>query len=84
MSSKPRIDLKIWPSKAKNLEELDSDVRKSLAPRKSAENNEKPKKQKNTKNYFLDLLTIIDYLWDFLTIIYYFWDFLTIIDYSWL
>ena len=43
MSPKRRTDLKIWPSKAKNLEELDFDVRKSLAPRKSAENNEKPK-----------------------------------------
>ena len=46
MSSKRRTDLKIWPSKAKNLEELDSDVRKTLAPRKSTENNEKPKKKK--------------------------------------
>ena len=43
MSPKRRTDLKIWPSKVKNLEELDFDVRKSLAPRKSAENNEKPK-----------------------------------------
>ena len=47
MSSKRRTDLK--PSKAKNLEELDFDVRKSLAPRKSSENNEKPKKNKNKK-----------------------------------
>ena len=39
-----RTDLKIRPSKAKNLEEFDSDVRKTLAPRKSTENNEKPKK----------------------------------------
>ena len=37
MSSKRRTDLKIWPSKAKNLEEFDFGVRKSLAPRKSAE-----------------------------------------------
>ena len=44
MSSKRRTDLKIWPSKAKHLEELDFDVRKSLAPRKSTENDEKPKK----------------------------------------
>ena len=44
MSSKGRTDLKIWPSKAKNLEELDSDVRKTLAPRKSTENDEKRKK----------------------------------------
>ena len=44
MSPKGRTDLKIWPSKAKNLEELDFDVRKSLAPRKSAEN-KKPKKK---------------------------------------
>ena len=29
MSSKGRTDLKIWPSKAKNLEELDFDVRKA-------------------------------------------------------
>ena len=45
MTSKRRTDLKIWPSKAKNLEELDFDVRKSLAPRKSTENYEKPKKK---------------------------------------
>ena len=45
MSSKRRTDLKIWPSKAKNLEELDFDVRKSLAPRKSTENDENPKKK---------------------------------------
>ena len=44
MSPKRRTDLKIWPSKAKNLEELDFDVRKSLAPRKSTENDEKRKK----------------------------------------
>ena len=41
MSSKRRTDLKIWPSKAKNLEELDFDVRKSLAPPKSIKNDEK-------------------------------------------
>ena len=43
LSPKGRTDLKILPSKAKNLEEFGFDVRKSLAPRKSAENNEKPK-----------------------------------------
>ena len=32
-------------SKAKNIEEFDFDVRKSLAPPKSAENHEKPKKK---------------------------------------
>ena len=32
---------------AKNLEELDFDVRKSLAPRKSTKNDEKPKKKKS-------------------------------------
>ena len=41
MSSKRRTDLKIWLSKAKNLEELDFDVRKSLAPPKSIKNDEK-------------------------------------------
>ena len=49
MSCKLRTDLKICPSKAKNLEELDFDVRKNLAPRKSTENNGKSKK-KNKKN----------------------------------
>ena len=49
MSPKRRTDLQIWPSKAKNLEELDFDVRKSLAPRKSTENDEKPKK--DSKNF---------------------------------
>ena len=44
MRPKRRTDLKIWPSKAKNLEELDFDVRKSLAPRKSTENDENRKK----------------------------------------
>ena len=44
MSPRRRTDPKILLSKAKNLEELDFDVRKSLAPRKSAENNEKQKK----------------------------------------
>ena len=43
MSLKRRTNLKIWSSKAKNLEEFDFDIRKSLAPRKSGENNEKPK-----------------------------------------
>ena len=54
MSPKRRTDLKIWPSKAKNLEELDFDVRKSLAPRKSTENDEKSKKNPNCfqKNKF--------------------------------
>ena len=47
MGSKRRTDLKIWPSEVKNVEESDSDVKKSLAPPKSAENNEKPK----TKNW---------------------------------
>ena len=37
-----RTDLKIWPSKAKSIEEPDFDVKKSLAPPKSAENDEKP------------------------------------------
>ena len=41
MSPKRRTDLKIWQSKAKNLEELDFDVRKSLAPPKSIKNDEK-------------------------------------------
>ena len=41
MTSKRRTDLKNWPSKAKNLEELDFDVRKSLAPPKSIKNDEK-------------------------------------------
>ena len=50
MSPKGRTDLKIWPSKAKNLEELEFDVRKSLAPRKSIENYEKPKK-KSEENF---------------------------------
>ena len=50
MTSKRRTDLKIWPSKAKNLEELDFDVRKSLAPRKSTENDEKPRKK--NPNFF--------------------------------
>ena len=45
MGSKRRTDLKIWPSEVKNVEESDSDVKKSLAPPKSAENNEKPKKK---------------------------------------
>ena len=45
MSPKRRTDLKIWPSKAKNLKELDFDIRKSVAPRKSTENDEKPRKK---------------------------------------
>ena len=45
MSPKRRTDLKNWPSKAKNLEELDFDVRKNLAPRKSTKNDENPKKK---------------------------------------
>ena len=35
-------DMKIWPSEAKYLQESDFDVKKSLAPPKSAENDEKP------------------------------------------
>ena len=45
MGSKCRTDLEIRPPEAKFLEELDFDVKKSLAPRKSAENNEKPKQK---------------------------------------
>ena len=45
MSSKRYTDLEILPSKAKNLEEPDFDVRKGLAPRKSTENYEKLKKK---------------------------------------
>ena len=41
VGSKRRTDLKIWPSKAKNLEELKFDVRKSLAPPKSIKKDEK-------------------------------------------
>ena len=41
MSSKGRTDLKILPSKAKNLEELEFDVRKNLAPPKSIKNDDK-------------------------------------------
>ena len=40
IGSKDRRDLKNWPSKAKNLEESDFDVKPSLAPPKSAENSE--------------------------------------------
>ena len=42
MSSKRCTDLEIWPSEAKYLEEADFDVKISLAPPKSAENDEKP------------------------------------------
>ena len=38
-------DLKIWPPEAKYIEESDFDAQKSLAPPKSVENNEKPKKK---------------------------------------
>ena len=41
MNPKGRTDLKIRQSKAKNLEEFDFDVRKSLAPPKSIKNDEK-------------------------------------------
>ena len=42
MSSRRRTNLKIWPSEAKYLEESDFTVKTSLAPPKSAANNEKP------------------------------------------
>ena len=45
MTSKGRIDLKIWPSEAKYLWESDFDVEKALAPPKNVENDEKPKKK---------------------------------------
>ena len=50
MTSKGRIDLKIWPSEAKYLWESDFDVEKALAPPKSVENDEKPKKK--LENFF--------------------------------
>ena len=51
-ASKPRTDLRTRPSAAKCLQELDFDVQKSLAPPKSVENCEKPKKneKKSKKN----------------------------------
>ena len=49
-ASKPRTGLRTRPSAAKCLQELDFDVQKSLAPPKSAENDEKPKK--NLKFFF--------------------------------
>ena len=54
MSSKGRTDLKIWQSKAKNHEELDFDVRKTLAPPKSIKNGEKPSSEivKNSNFFF--------------------------------
>ena len=54
MSPKRRTDLKIWPSKAKNLEELDSDVRKTLAPPKSSKKDEKQRSEivKNSDFFF--------------------------------
>ena len=54
MSSKRRTDLKIWPSKAKNLEEFDFDDKTSLAPAKSIKNNEKLCSEilKNTDFFF--------------------------------
>ena len=51
MGSKCHTDKKIWPSKAKYLEEFDFDVKTSLAPPKSAENYEKPKKKNRKKNF---------------------------------
>ena len=42
--SKRPMDLKLWPSEAKYLEESDFDVEKSLAPQKIAENYENRKK----------------------------------------
>ena len=41
MGPKRRTDLKIWPSEAKNLKETDFDIKKHLAPPKSAEHDEK-------------------------------------------
>ena len=54
MASKPRTGLRTRPSAAKCLQEFDFDVKKSLAPPKSAENDEKPKKnpKKNQKKIF--------------------------------
>ena len=67
MSPKRRTDLKIWQSKAKNLEELDFDVRKSLAPRKSAKNNEKPEKKSDLFfrffRYFRQIFEELGFFW---------------------
>ena len=41
MGPRRRTDLKIWPSEAKNLKETDFDIKKHLAPPKSAEHDEK-------------------------------------------
>ena len=49
MASKPRTGLRTRPSAAKCLQELDFDVKKSLAPPKSVENCEKLKKKKKRK-----------------------------------
>ena len=49
-ATKRLTDLEICPSEAKNLEEADFDVQKSLARPKSVENYEKPKK--NPKKNF--------------------------------
>ena len=50
MSSKRRTDLKFWPSEAKYLRESDFDVKTSLAPLKSAENDEKSISKTEKKN----------------------------------
>ena len=51
MASKPHPDLRTRASTAKCLEELDFDVKKSLAPPKSVENHKKPKKNNRKKNF---------------------------------
>ena len=52
-ATKRLTDLEICPSEAKNLEEADFDVQKSLAPPKSTKNYEKPKK-KTKKEIFAE------------------------------
>ena len=52
IGSKDRRDLKNWPSKAKNLEESDFDVKPSLAPPKSADNCEKHFFRKTNPHFF--------------------------------
>ena len=54
MASKPRTGLRTRPSAAKCLQELDFDVKKSLAPPKSVENDEKPmsESEKSEKTIF--------------------------------
>ena len=47
IASKPHTGLRTRPSEAKNLEEAYFDVRTSLAPPKSAENDEKPIRNRN-------------------------------------